>query len=327
MGLDPIFGPWVSGAFFSGIELGLMTCLADGPATAGSLARRVKANTRAVRMLLDALVGLKQLTRRGDRYRLAPVHQAAIECPGMTAEFYFADLLEHVERISGNWFRLTEVVKSGKPVEHMGKIHKGKEPFESLARMLFPRSYPLAKVLAPCVLKEMPQKVGSILDVGAGSAAWSLPFAEADSDVQVVALDFPPVMKVAEYFAQACGVEAQYSFVAGDLRRVRFGAERYDLVILGHICHSEGAVRTRRLFKKIHKCLRPRGGMVVVDFIVDDRRTEMFPLLFALNMLINTDDGDTFTIREYGTWAKEAGFRDCRRIDVPGPADVLLFLK
>jgi len=101
-------------------------------------------------------------------------------------------------------------------------------------------------------------------------------------------------------------------------------------VILGHVCHSLGERATRRLLGKLHAALRPRGRLLIVEFLPDDARQGkdggLLALLFALNMLVNTDDGGTFTTRELRAWAREAGFRRfAGAIAVPGPASVLAF--
>jgi 3-hydroxy-5-methyl-1-naphthoate 3-O-methyltransferase len=53
-----------------------------------------------------------------------------------------------------------------------------------------------------------------------------------------------------------------------------------------------------------------QGGMLLIgEFIPnDDRSGPAMPLLFALNMLIKTDSGDVFTLKEYREWLKAAGF-------------------
>ena len=49
--------------------------------------------------------------------------------------------------------------------------------------------------------------------------------------------------------------------------------------------------------------------MAIIDMIPNDQRTgPAFPIFFAINMLANTSDGDTFTRAEYSAWLKEAGF-------------------
>ena len=49
--------------------------------------------------------------------------------------------------------------------------------------------------------------------------------------------------------------------------------------------------------------------------------------LFALNMLVNSSEGGTYSQAEYDQWARAAGFVSCSEIKLPGPASALLFGK
>ena len=327
--MDATFGALATRTWIAAAELGVLERLARGPATARALARAARANARSLAMILNALAGLGWLDRRGDRYALSGQLRAMLAAPGVDAETYFQDSLSHLKRMLANWSQLTEIVRTGKPCIRMNDETEGANPFTTLARALFPGNYVAAKALVrklPEAFRKGPMR---ILDVAAGSAAWSIPFARANRSAQVAAVDFPPVLDVARHFTRACGVEGRYAFLPGDIRLIRFGADRYDLIILGHICHSEGAVHSRRLFKKMRRALRPKGRMLVADFLADEERRGRaigaFPLLFALNMLVHTQEGNTFTLSEYRAWAREAGFGRGRRIETPGPADILLF--
>ena len=117
----------------------------------------------------------------------------------------------------------------------------------------------------------------------------------------------------------------------GDIRTIDFGMDRFDVAILGHICHSEGPARTRMLFGKVHRALGKRGVMLVAECLADEKRVGEDggggALVFALNMLVHSEEGGTFTLSGYRTWAKEAGFRSLRKIDVPAASPVLMFRK
>lgn len=51
---------------------------------------------------------------------------------------------------------------------------------------------------------------------------------------------------------------------------------------------------------RLHRALKPSGRLVIAEMLPDEERQEAtMPLLFAVNMLVNTDEGDTFTFSEY----------------------------
>ena len=104
-----------------------------------------------------------------------------------------------------------------------------------------------------------------------------------------------------------------------------FGEAKFDLGILGHICHSEGATRTQELFARVHRALKPGGVILIAEMVPDDeRQTASFPLLFAVNMLVNTEEGDTFTFAEYRQWLEAAGFHHVRALQAPAPSPLIV---
>ena len=50
-------------------------------------------------------------------------------------------------------------------------------------------------------------------------------------------------------------------------------------------------------------------------------------MIFAINMLVNTDEGDTYTFGEIAGWLAEAGFVDARKLEGPGPSPLILATK
>ena len=58
----------------------------------------------------------------------------------------------------------------------------------------------------------------------------------------------------------------------------------------------------------------------------DDRTAPARHLLFALNMLVGTADGDVFTPAEFREWMRAAGLSFVRRLDVgvDGPGVIVL---
>ncbi len=102
----------------------------------------------------------------------------------------------------------------------------------------------------------------------------------------------------------------------------------HNVATLGHILHSEGEERSRKLLAKVHQALAPGGTIAIAEFLVDqDRRGPVSGLFFAVNMLVNTDEGNTYSFEEISGWLHDAGFRDARTLPVPGPSPLILATK
>ena len=156
-----------------------------------------------------------------------------------------------------------------------------------------------------------------MLDVAAGSGVWGIAFAEADAEARVTAQDFPGVLPTTREYVRRHGLEERFDFLAGDLREVDFGEGRYDVAVLGNIVHSEGEDSSRDLFRRLRRALKDGGRIVVIDMLPNDARTgPPYQLIFALNMLVNTERGDTYTLAEYTAWLNDAGFARVETADI-----------
>ncbi|MBM4083907.1 MAG: hypothetical protein FJ272_03875 [Planctomycetes bacterium] len=68
--------------------------------------------------------------------------------------------------------------------------------------------------------------------------------------------------------------------------------------------------------------LNPGGLILIQDFVLNEARTApVSNALFALNMLVNTPAGRTYTAREIGGWLKKAGFRNVRKLPMEMPRE------
>ena len=104
--------------------------------------------------------------------------------------------------------------------------------------------------------------------------------------------------------------------------------KNHSVATLGHILHSEGTKRSRKLLKKVFNALAPGGTIAIMEFLVNDQRTAPpVSLLFAVNMLVNTETGDTFSFKEISQWLRAAGFVKPRLLNVPAVSPLVLATK
>jgi SAM-dependent methyltransferase len=300
----------------------LFDLLDEAPQTVGQLAARSGASTRGLTAILNALVGLDFLVRQGDRYALTPESAAFLVS---TKPGYHGGFFRHVIRqILPQWLRLTEVVGSGRPAVTANRQGEGQEFFAEFVEGLFPLSYKAAQVLGEHLgIPEAASPI-SVLDIGAGSRVWGIALAHQSPQVTVHAVDWPDVLEVTNKLARRHGVGNRLRTVAGDLLEADFGAG-HQVATIGHILHSEGRDRSRQLLRKTFRALAPGGTIAISEFMPDDDRTgPPTPLIFAVNMLLHTEAGDTFTFAEMAGWLREAGFANLRLLEAPAPSPLLL---
>jgi ubiquinone/menaquinone biosynthesis C-methylase UbiE len=133
----------------------------------------------------------------------------------------------------------------------------------------------------------------------------------------------PTTKRITEKF----GVADRFNYLEGDISEADFG-NGYDIATLGHILHSEGEERSRGLLKRTFRALKAGGTIAIAEWLVNDDRTKPLPsLMFAVQMLVNTEKGDTFSFNEIKNWLEEAGFKKVRKLQAPGPSPLVLATK
>jgi SAM-dependent methyltransferase len=294
--------------------------LDHGPMNIDNLQLATGASRRGLAAIVNVLVGLNFVARDlHGNYSLTPESSAFLVSakPG-----FMGGIIRHTsEHLLPSWLKLNEVVASGKPVHSVNQEQQGGEFFHEFVADIFPMSYPPAQALA------LHLDLASVLDLAAGSGVWSIALAQSAQQVRVTAVDWPEVIDITRKTVARFDLTARYTFVEGDLATVDFGTGHH-VATLGHILHSEGQTRSRDLIEKVFNALGPGGTIAIQEFLVNADRTGPLPsLIFAVNMLVNTDEGDTFSFEEISSWLTEAGFVDPRTLASPGPSPLILATK
>ncbi|CAF0704998.1 methyltransferase [Candidatus Methylacidithermus pantelleriae] len=289
------------------IELDVFSAISSEGATATEVAGRIEATPRGTRMLLDALVTMALLKKRGKKYELFPETKQYLvkESPD-----YVGYMVEKND-LWENWTSLTEVIRTGEPVMAVDEEEKAQEFFPRLIRSLHILHREPARRLAEALRQPSGSVAQHVLDLGAGSGVWSLAILLVDPCTKATLQDFPQVLEHTRVFVEkTLGNNCRrVSYLTGDVKTVELGEASYDMAILGNLVHSEGEKSTRELLGRLYRALVPNGKVVILDMVPkEDRSGPPFAVFFALQMLLNTRYGDTFALEEYSDWLKEEGF-------------------
>ena len=300
--------------------------LESGSKTVDQISKETGASARGLRMLMNALVGLELLKKdRHQKYSLTPESAAFLVSnkPGALAGFFRLNVTQLVSK----WLQLGDVVRTGRPAQAVNQEGEGTEFFSGLVENIIPMSYATAQTLADHLKLAKAKNEVRVLDLAAGSGIWGIVLAQASARVRVTAVDWAGMIPTTKRITQKFSVGARFKFIEGDLLEADFGSG-YDIATLGHILHSEGEERSRQLLKKTFRALKSGGTIAIAEWLVNDERTQPLPpLMFAVQMLVNTEKGDTFSFNEIKSWLEEAGFKKVRKLEAPGPSPLVLATK
>jgi ubiquinone/menaquinone biosynthesis C-methylase UbiE len=300
--------------------------LDSGPKDIWEVEKATGASARGLSAIMNVLVGLNFLAKdEQNRYSLTPESSTFLVT---TKPTFFGGMIKHCsEQLIPRWLNLNEVVATGKPVSAVNQEKSGGEFFHDFVLDIFPMSYGAAQTLAAHLNYGSAGDPVKILDIAAGSGVWGIAVAQSSPRVRVTAVDWPEVIDITKKTSAKFGLADRFSFAVGDLHDVDFGSG-YQLATLGHILHSEGEKRSRELLAKTFKALASGGTIAVQEFLVNKERTgPVGSLFFAVNMLVNTETGNTWSFEEIGAWLEEAGFTNPRLLESPGPSPLILATK
>jgi predicted O-methyltransferase YrrM len=282
--------------------LDVFSPLSARPMTAGELADELGTDLRATIVLLDALAALELLSKQDEKYSV-PEEVAGL-LAGQSADNVLPMVRHHANCLR-RWVELPKVVQTGKCAETSPSIRGAEADREDFIGGMRAIS---RSVAAGVIDKIQPSKFRHMLDVGGGPGTWSIAFLQAAPEARATLFDLPAVVSIAEKNFAEVGLTDRVTLVEGDYYSDVL-PEGADLAWLGAICHQNSRQQNRDLFSKVYAALADNGVVIIRDVIMDPSRTS--PLggaLFAVNMLVATEGGGTYTFDEYSEDLCAAGF-------------------
>jgi 3-hydroxy-5-methyl-1-naphthoate 3-O-methyltransferase len=289
-------------------ELGMFDALDSGPMSSAEVAQVIRAEPRATDRLMNALCAVGLLEKTRGQFTNTP---SAARWLVQGKRESLVNLF-HMAHLWDTWSTLTDAVRAGgSPMVRPPKARDA-----AWLRAFIDAMHWRASQHAPHVIAALDLSgVSRVLDVGGGSGAYAMAFAQAKNDLQAVVFDLPGVVPLAQEYIARGDLSDRVRVVAGDYDVDALG-NGFDIVFLSAILHGNNPERNRALLRKSASALVAGGRVIVQDFIMEDDRTApAFGALFALNMLVGTDGGDTYTEFEVRQWMEATGLTDVVRQD------------
>jgi precorrin-6B methylase 2 len=283
-------------------ELDVFSKLAERPRTGAELAALLKCDERGLMILLDALVALQLLEKQGTLYASSPAVAALL---GERGNRSVAAMVRHQGTCLRRWAQLGRVVKDGQPAQRIPSVRGEAGDLESFIKAMHNISAPVADEVIQAI---QPLEFQRLLDVGGGPGTWTAAFLRNCPAGRAVLFDLPDVLPIACEQLRAAGLIERVELVAGDFNTDALPAGA-DLAWVSAIVHQNSRAQNRALFAKVFQALVPGGRIAIRDILMQPSRTApVAGALFAVNMLVGTDQGGTFTFEELREDLESAGF-------------------
>jgi 2-polyprenyl-3-methyl-5-hydroxy-6-metoxy-1,4-benzoquinol methylase len=299
------------------VELDVFTILDRHMLTAGQVAQQISADERATERLLNALVALGFLNKIHEKFYNS---ENAAQYLARGKQDFMGGLF-HSIGLWNTWSSLTESVKAGTSVAERRRSSTGIDWSEAFIGAMHYRGEKEAKIIA--MMLDI-SEVKGMLDVGGGSGAFSMAFVKQNPSITASVFDLPNILPITKKYIEKETMTESIRLIGGDMLKDDFNGT-YDLILLSAIVHMHSYDDNMRLIKKCFDALNPKGQIIIKDWIMDENRTEPAAgAFFALNMLVGTAHGDTYTEAEMKEWMNFAGIHNITRKDTSFGSSLLI---
>ena len=304
---------WETCTLHAGVKLDVFSEIDHEDVSADELAERLGFDARGVETLLNGLSAMELLAKKEGRYANT---LESLTFLAKSSPHYIGFMIMHHHHLVESWSRLDEAVRSGRSVGQ--SVVRDDETRESFLMGMFN----LAMAIAPGVAREINlQGKKSLLDLGGGPGTYAVHFCLANSGLKATVADLAATRPFAEKTILRFGLSERINFIPCDYMKEDIRG-RYDVAWLSHILHGEGPDECEMILRKAVSALDEGGNLFVHDFILNNISDgPLFPALFSLNMLVNTERGRSYTQMQLQEMMERAGLRHIERLPFNGPND------
>lgn len=273
--------------------------------TIPELAKRVRVSQRGLAILCRNLASVGLLVKSQSGYRLTPFSKRYLQ---ESSPDFRGDYLVLMQRQWSEWSQLTEVIRVGQPLD--SQEPETMEYRRSFSWAMHHRSIqPAGEVAQQISLKAH----RTLLDLGGGPGTYALAFLAQNPTLHATVMDRSAALDVARMLAEQSSSGNRLTYQAGDFLTAPISGT-YDVVWYSNVLHIYSPADNLRIFKKIKRILNPGGRLLIQDTFLQDSN-ELQPLeanLFAVSMLLYTQRGTTYSVRDVREWLQRAGLTRSR---------------
>jgi predicted O-methyltransferase YrrM len=302
----------------SAAEMNIFTHLDGTPSTAKDLAHRLHADLRGMTILLDALTAMDLLSKQEDMYVTAT--DAA---PFLTDKSprSVLPMLHHAAHLWESWSELTAKVKKHGANETPASSARNADELSAFIGAMHVVGMPLARKIVKAV---KPGPARNLIDVGGASGTYTIAFLQAVPKMKATLFDRPAVIQLARDRLIEAGMLDRVDLVPGDFYKDELPGG-HDLAMLSAIIHQNSPGENIELFRKVLRGIVSGGRIIIRDHVMEPDRTKPGDgAIFAVNMLVNTEGGSTYTFDEIKNWLMQTGFVNVRLLRIGKHMDALV---
>jgi len=295
---------WEARILMTAAELDVFSLLVDEAKTTTQICEELSSDRRGTEALLNALVALGLLVKEDGAFRTRPGFEPALSSSSPETAL---PMMLHMAQLWNTWGQLTEIVLKGKQNVSIEAMERDLEGIKAFIGAM----HAIGQGTAPGVVARLDlSDHEKLIDIGGGSGVYTSAVLRAAPGMRATLFDRPLVTEIARQKLTEEGLIDRVTLVGGDFYSDALPAG-HDLALLSAIIHQNSPEQNVALYRKVFEALDPGGTIVIRDHVMSDDHTEPSSgAFFAINMLVNTPGGSTYSFEEIGQGLEDAGFED-----------------
>ena len=288
----------------TGAELNIFDLLNKTSLTVQQISARLSTDIRATTILLDALAALGLLVKSNESYQCTPSLAPYLSDSDPNS---ILPMILHAAHLWDRWANLTDIAKgitpSGAERDSSFSGHELKSFIGAMHTVSGPRAGEIIKGINH-------DRSKFLLDLGGASGTYTIAFLKSSPAMKATLFDLPEVIELARERLEKEGMLNRVTLAGGDYLRDEI-PQGHDLAFLSAVIHSNSPEQNLDLYKKVFRSLIPGGKVIIRDHVMEpDRTRSEAGAIFAVNMLVATKGGRTYTFDEISTGLSQAGFHN-----------------
>jgi len=306
---------WKSEVLFSAVEMDIFSNLQEG-ATLHEICSIFKCDPDFMKRFLDTLITLNLIELSNGIYKNCKI---ANKCLIKDKEMYQGGSILWRKDLKKQWECLTETLIKGKRIHYIPEddenelIKRNRKYISAMDAVIKEKARSIVSMFKNVSLE------GLILDVGAGSGAFSVEFLKAFPHMNATLFDLENVIKIdKERYHDVNSI----GYHVGNILEEWTIEGEFDIIILSNIIHAYSETEVAHILNQSIQHLTKDGYMVIHDFFME--HSTLKARLSDLNMMINTYNGKVFS----GKWTcdhlEKVGMRTSGLISLEGDTGVII---
>jgi SAM-dependent methyltransferase len=149
----------------------------------------------------------------------------------------------------------------------------------------------------------------TMLDVGGGSAIYTIAAARANPNLSGVIFEKPGVVPITQGYIEDAGLASRIEVKGGDFFNEAFPVENADIVLFSNILHDWPDETNLKLIGKAFDCLQPGGRIVISELLIAEDIKSSSSAATSMNIImIPWTQGRQYRAKELFRRLEDAGF-------------------